>query len=220
MPPHYISNLIIKYLVEKKVSRQYKNLITATLKHACEINDVVLNWKKIKKFTNSEKTGNETNGRDRGYTHEEIQTILDFSDQRIKTAFLILASTGIRVGALRSLKVGDLEKIDDVYKIRVYAGDKEQYITFCTPECAKEIDTYLDFRARHNEKITDDSFLLIKKFNINFKSVKLKGKQFNGRGINSVLEESIRNCQKELELFYQAMELIIRSSATSPCAYR
>jgi integrase len=107
---------------------------------------------------------------------------------------LILASTGIRVGALRSLKVGDLEKIDDLYKIRVYAGDKEQYITFCTPECAKEIDTYLDFRARHNEKITDDSFLLIKKFNINFKSVKLKGKQFNGRGINSVLEESIRNC--------------------------
>ncbi|MGB7935380.1 MAG: hypothetical protein WCF21_02020, partial [Nitrososphaeraceae archaeon] len=36
-----------------------------TLKHACEINDVVLNWKKIKKFINSEKTGNETNGRDR-----------------------------------------------------------------------------------------------------------------------------------------------------------
>jgi hypothetical protein len=35
---------------------------------------------------------------------------------------------------------------------------------------------------------------LIKKFNINLKSVKLKGKQFNGRGINSVLEESIRNC--------------------------
>jgi integrase len=191
-PQEDITNLIIKYLVDKKVSRQYKNVITPTLKHACEINDILLNWKKIKKFINSEKTGNETNGRDRGYTHEEIQTILDFSDQRIKTAFLILASTGMRVGALRSLKVGDLEKMDDVYKIRVYSGDKEEYITFTTPECAKEIDTYLDFRARHNEKITDDSFLLIKKFNINLKLI--KGKQFNGRGINSVLEESIRNC--------------------------
>ncbi len=31
----------------------------ATLKHLCEINDIVLNWKKIKKFINSEKTGNE-----------------------------------------------------------------------------------------------------------------------------------------------------------------
>jgi integrase len=118
MPQQDITNLIIKYLVDKKVSRQYKNLITATIKHACEINDIVLNWKKIKKFVNSDdKTGNETNGRDRGYTHEEIQKILDFSDQRIKTAFLILASTGIRVSALRSLKVGDLEKIDDVYKM-------------------------------------------------------------------------------------------------------
>ena len=58
----------------------------------CEINDIVSNWKKIKKFVNSEKTGNETNGMDRGYMHEEIQRILDFSDQRIKTAFLMLAS--------------------------------------------------------------------------------------------------------------------------------
>jgi hypothetical protein len=87
LPQQNITNLIIKYLVDKKVSRQYKNLITATLKHACEINDIILNWKKIKKFINSEKTGNETNGRDRGYTHEEIKKVLDFSEQRIRTAF-------------------------------------------------------------------------------------------------------------------------------------
>lgn len=66
LPQQDISNLIIKYLVDIKVSKQYKTIITATLKHACEINDIILNWKKIKKFVNSEKTGNETNGRDRG----------------------------------------------------------------------------------------------------------------------------------------------------------
>ena len=60
-----MTNLIIKYFVDNKISNQYKNLMSATLKHACEINDVVLNWKKIKKFINSDKTGNETNGRDR-----------------------------------------------------------------------------------------------------------------------------------------------------------
>jgi len=65
----------------------------ATSKHACKINDVVLNWKKIMKFINSEKDANVTNGRDRGYTHQEIQKILDFCDQRIKTIFLILTST-------------------------------------------------------------------------------------------------------------------------------
>ena len=115
-----MTNLIIKYFVDKKISNQYKNLMNATLKHACEINDVVLNRKKIKKFINSEKTGNETNGRDRAYTREEIQNILEFSDQRIRTAFLILASTGMRIGALHSLRIDDLEMIDNIYKINVY----------------------------------------------------------------------------------------------------
>ena len=125
-----MTNLIIKYLVDRKVSSQYKNLITSTLKHACEINDVVLNWTKIKKFTNnSEKTGIETNGRDRGYKHQEIQTFLDFSDQRLRTAFLILSSTGIRIGALHTLKVGDLEKINDIYKVRVYSTAIVRFIT-------------------------------------------------------------------------------------------
>lgn len=120
LPEQDITNLIIKYLVDKKISKQYKNLITATLKHACEINDIVLNWKKIKKFVHPEKTDNETNGRDSGYTHEEIQKILEFSNQRLKTAFLILSSTGIRIGALRTLRVGDLEKIDDDISQKYY----------------------------------------------------------------------------------------------------
>jgi integrase len=153
LPQQDISNLIIKYLVDRKVSKQYKTIITATLKHACEINDIILNWKKIKKFVNSEKTGNETNGRDRGYNHGEIKKVLDFSDQRIKTAFLILASSGIRICALRLLKVGDIEKIDNVYRINVYSGDKEEYITFTTPECTKEIDYYLDFRKDMAKKL-------------------------------------------------------------------
>jgi hypothetical protein len=113
LPQQEISNLIIKYLVDKKSLKTIQNLIAATLNHVCEINDIVLNWKKIKKFVNSEKTGKETNGMDRGYMHE-VQRILDFSDQRIKTAFLMLASIAMRVCTLRSLKVGDLQKIDDL----------------------------------------------------------------------------------------------------------
>jgi site-specific recombinase XerD len=153
LPQLELSNLIIKYLVSQKISSQYKTVILATIKHACEMNDIILNWKKLKKFIKSEKTDNETNGKDRGYAHVEIQKILDFSDQRLKTAFLVLASTGIRIGALQSIRIGDLEKFDNLYKITVYRGDKEQF-AFCTPECAKEIDAYLDFRERRGEKIT------------------------------------------------------------------
>jgi hypothetical protein len=108
LPQQDITKLIIEYLVDKKVSRQYKHLITATLKHACEINDVVLNWKKIKKFINFEKTGNETNGRDRGYSHQEIQKILNFVDQIIKAANKIAESHNLRI---RYTSLFELQKI-------------------------------------------------------------------------------------------------------------
>ena len=44
---------------------------------------------------------------------------------------MILASTGIRIGgALQTIRIGDLEKIDDVNKLVVYAGEGEEYLTF------------------------------------------------------------------------------------------
>jgi hypothetical protein len=52
------------------------------------------------------------------------------------------------IDALPSIKISDLERIDKVYKITVYAGDKEEYLTFCTPECAKEIDAYIEYRKK------------------------------------------------------------------------
>lgn len=190
LPEQKITNLITNYLVEKKVSKASKNLIFYTIKHACVQNDVLLNWDKLKKFTRSEKTGNEISGKDRGYTHQEIQQILSLSDQRIKTAFLTLASTGIRIGALGSLKYGDLERIDDLYKVRVYSGDKEQNITFTTPEAAKEIDTYLDFRKRRRENISADSYLIVKKFST---KGQFKGEPFKGDSLKALLQDSIEN---------------------------
>ena len=67
-----ISNLITNYLVDKKISRQYKVVIFSAIKHACEMNDVVLNWKNLKKFIKCDKTNNSINGKDRGYKHIEI----------------------------------------------------------------------------------------------------------------------------------------------------
>jgi hypothetical protein len=69
-----ISEHITNYLVEKKVSRSYKIVIFSAIKHALEMNDVILNWTKMK-FIRSDKTDNSINGKDRGYFHEEIQTI-------------------------------------------------------------------------------------------------------------------------------------------------
>ena len=57
-----------------------------------------------------------------------------------------------------------------LYKVNVYKGlkGKGQYYTFCTPECAKMIDTYLEFRQRCGEKITPYSPLFRKTFDTDF----------------------------------------------------
>lgn len=185
-----ISDLITNYLVHRKLSRQYKVVIFSAIKHCCEMNDVILNWRKLKKFIKYEKTENSISGKDRGYGHEEIQKILEFSDQRLRTSFLILASTGIRIGALQFIRVGDLERIENLYKIIVYSGDNEEYFTFCTPECAKEIDEYLDFRTRRGEIISKDSYLIVRKFS---SKTKVKGKPFKSMSLKTMLQNCLSN---------------------------
>jgi integrase len=148
---------------------------------------VGLNWKKIKRFNKYQKTGNEANGNDRGYTHQEIQKVLDFCDQREKTAFLVLASTGMRNGGLNYLKVGDIEKIGDLYKVNAYsdANDPDdRYTTFTSVECAKEIDNYLEYRKRKGEQIDKDSYLIVKRI----------GKPFIGDSLKSLLKSCISRC--------------------------
>jgi integrase len=101
------------------------------------------------------------------YTHEQIQKLLDYSDPRIKVIILIMASADLRVGALSLLRVGDLTPVPkyNLYQIRVYANSKRsRYYTFCTPECRKAIDNYLDYRRFSGEHITPKSPLIRKEF--------------------------------------------------------
>jgi hypothetical protein len=44
-----------------------------------------------------------------------------------------------------------------MYQITIYKKSKSKYITFCTPECRREIDAYLQYRERYGEKLTKDS---------------------------------------------------------------
>jgi hypothetical protein len=81
-----------------------------------------------------------------------------------------MSSSGVRVGSLPNLLVGHLEKKGELYKINVYKGlkGKGQYYTFCTPECAKAIDDYVEFRQRCGEKISPNSPLFRKHFDTDF----------------------------------------------------
>ena len=127
-------------------------------------NEIELNKRKIRRYYPSDESVND----DRPYSVGEIQQILSVSDLRTKAMVLLMVSTGMRIGALHTLRVGDLtlmKNIKPVYKIQVYARTKDRYYCFTTPEAAKAIDEYLDYRARNGEVLKDEAPLFRKGFN-------------------------------------------------------
>lgn len=96
---------------------------------------------------------------DRPYTREEIKILVDHADLRNKAIILLLASSGVGIGAIPDFRIKDLEPMDKylVHKITVYKKSKQKYITFCTPECRKAIDDYIKWRESLGEEIKPES---------------------------------------------------------------
>ncbi|HEX7031427.1 MAG TPA: hypothetical protein VF172_00360 [Nitrososphaera sp.] len=148
------------------------------VKPFCEMNDIVLNWLKIGKLLPS----TDLVGDDEAYTREQIKKILQFCDLRTRIIVLFLASSGMRLGGLSRfegdrfarLKHGHLQPIcsddkDDPRRViavhvRVYAGTKDEYDTFLTPEAWQAYSEYLQFRVKCGEKITSESPILLGRF--------------------------------------------------------
>ena len=145
-------NQIITYLMSLRDEKLSYNSISTRLNaiyHFYDMNDISLNKKKIKMFK-GEYTRKIV---DRAYTDKDIKKILDVSDLRTKTIVLLMASSGIRIGALPGIRIRNLERVNNIYKITVYEGSSSQYFTFCTPECSSYIDAYLEFRTKNGENL-------------------------------------------------------------------
>jgi integrase len=166
--PKKIEQSIIDYIILLKKTKSYAaihNYVAAIIAFY-KINDIILNVDKIARFMPDKRKAN----KDRGYEHEEILKLLGVADERMRVVILLLASTGMRIGAIPSLRLRNLEEIEiensKIYKITVYENDNEEHFTFTTPECAKAIDEYLEMRKRYGEKLTDESFLVREQFDI------------------------------------------------------
>lgn len=160
-----IENQLINFIIKMKEDgmnfRALSNYVCPVISFY-KINDIMLNTRKITRFMPQQIRVK----KNRGYSYEEIRKLLDIADERLRVVILLLASCGCRIGAIPLLHVRDLEKKDGIYKITVYENDREEYFTFCTPECVQAIDAYLDMRKRYGEKIGPDSILIREQFNI------------------------------------------------------
>jgi integrase len=87
------------------------------------MNDVQLNWDKIHSFEGDDEKQTE----DRPYTHSEILTLIQRTSQRNRAIILLMASGGLRVGAVPLLRNKDLEPID---KYSIYKPTKESNIYY------------------------------------------------------------------------------------------
>lgn len=221
-----IEDKIKSYFVERRknnISTSDMTGFLASLRKFYEGNDIEnIRWRKLSGYMGEVTPKND----DRCYTHEEIHTLLNNSDLKLKVVILLMASAGLRVGALSTLLIKHLEKKVDhgIYKISVYKGlkGKGQYYTFCSPECVTAIDNYLSYRERCGEKIIGESPLLRKDFDSSLKASKVIPANYDGirmsvytllvkSGIRVVNSESSRRNRNDIMMthgfrkFYETM---------------
>ena len=188
--------ILINYIEKLKTkdhSYSFLSLTFSGIKHFYVMNDIRINKEKIGKFLGESGRKNI----DRSYTHEEIKKILDVSDLRMKSVILLMASTGMRIGAITDLKLKHLEEIDKekIYKITIYEKSKDQYYTFCSPECHSMIKSYLDFRTKSGELLDKESYLIREQFDIDdFEQIRKKSHKISlftlRNGIQTLLRKS------------------------------
>ena len=135
------------------------NAMFSAIQLFCTMNDTLINWKKIRKmFPEKEKpTG------DRAYTNDEIRALLDNTKSyRFRALIHLLASSGVRAGAVHEMQLKDLTEMPQGCKaLKVYPNTKDEYMTFIGPECVDYLNKYHDERKAHGEKLDENSYLFM-----------------------------------------------------------
>jgi integrase len=125
-------------------------------------------WKKISRYFPEDVTNDL-----RSYTKDEISKLLSIADLRDRCIILLMASSGIRVGAIPDLTLKSLKRSDDGLGILTVYGQskKSTYETLVTPECISTIDEYLAQRRKQGERLNEHSVLIRDKYSLFTKRV-------------------------------------------------
>jgi integrase len=138
------------------------------IKKWMELNGLKIDWAKIELPSSGETTEN-----DRAPTKEELKMLLNHASSARDHFFIFAAtSSGLRVGTLLSLKIGDIDlSYPDVARVTVErkrgrkfssrgSVSSKFFCTWLTPEARNSLKQYLTERKQSGEELTPESPLI------------------------------------------------------------
>jgi integrase len=167
--PKAFTNQFVTFIDKKakETSPSTAALIRNSLKKFLDTNSVTgIDWPYIDDCIPEKKRY----GSDRAPTVDEIRRMVNAADLRLKCIILFLSSSGARIGAIPSLRWGDVAEVKtqglQLAKVTIYRGEKEQYDTFITPEAFEHLLEYKRYRENIGEKVTPQSPVFVTALNV------------------------------------------------------
>ncbi len=173
--------------LKKQISPNTLPTYLFALKSFLEINDVNLNWKRIKRLYPAKV---KLSGR-KAWSTDDIKKMLEFApDIRAKSIIHFLSSTAARIGSLPDIKLKNVEEMPDNCKsVLIYEGSTEEYYCFLIPESVRILNLYLEKRKKDGEILTPDSPLFRKSYMFG----DTKGVPLTKEGIESIIRRIVHN---------------------------
>lgn len=158
LPNRKLEDLIIAFIVhekERKISFSNINNKRSALVKLCRIARKKLDWDSIDQYMPEKVKVVDL----KPYTKEQLRMFYDILPLKYRCILLFLTSTGCRIGALPGLKIKHLTKLEGgIMRVLVYAGTREEYITYASPEFTHEFELYIKDRQTSFETITPESW--------------------------------------------------------------
>lgn len=148
MPKSEIEELVFNYVIHLKDQTVRKsvpnpnsyNPMLSPIQMFLEQNDIILNWKKIKRLYPAKiASANQS-----PYDSDDVRGLLGATTNIRNKAFIhFLASSGCRVGAIPLLNIGHVKFIENGAVLTIQEDSTEEYRTCLTPEATEFLKKYL-----------------------------------------------------------------------------
>jgi len=122
---------------------------------------------------------------------EDLRRILSEVDLRMKVIITMLASSGMRIGELHNLKLGDIDLSKEIPTVKIKgvgAKERKSRITFISKEAKKFLEEYLNRRKSLGEELNENSPVIARE----------DGKPMSYQNIQYLLEGVFRRYSKKV----------------------